>query len=97
MSVFVGLSVCDCHAETARYSIIFGLDWWLGALNSSRWQEKADLGHLNGPSAFCKCTRCAGEYVPVADRMANGYPLWEHTGGRCWLYSGRLSVSFAAI
>lgn len=32
--------------------------------------------------------RCAGEYVPVADKMANGQPLWEHIGGKCWLYSG---------
>lgn len=32
--------------------------------------------------------RCSGEYVPVADKMANGQPLWEHIGGKCWLYSG---------
>lgn len=33
--------------------------------------------------------RCAGEYVPLRDRTANGYPIWEHTAGsRCWLYSG---------
>jgi len=33
--------------------------------------------------------RCGGEYVPLADRTANGYPIWEHTAGsRCWLYSG---------
>mmetsp|Transcript_78057 Transcript_78057/g.181045 ORF Transcript_78057/g.181045 Transcript_78057/m.181045 type:complete len:553 (+) Transcript_78057:28-1686(+) len=32
--------------------------------------------------------RCAGEFVPVADRMVNGQPLWEHTSGHCWLYSG---------
>ncbi|CAE7231863.1 PCBP1 [Symbiodinium sp. KB8] len=32
--------------------------------------------------------RCSGEYVPAEDRLANGYPLWEHAGGKCWLYSG---------
>mmetsp|Transcript_84436 Transcript_84436/g.262141 ORF Transcript_84436/g.262141 Transcript_84436/m.262141 type:complete len:551 (+) Transcript_84436:118-1770(+) len=32
--------------------------------------------------------RCAGEYVPVADKLVNGQPLWEHIGGKCWLYSG---------
>jgi len=32
--------------------------------------------------------RCAGEFVPVADKLANGQPLWEHIGGKCWLYSG---------
>jgi len=32
--------------------------------------------------------RCAGEYTPVSDRMANGYPLWKHTSGKCFLYSG---------
>jgi len=32
--------------------------------------------------------RCAGEYVPVADKTVNGQPLWEHVGGKCWLYSG---------
>jgi len=32
--------------------------------------------------------RCAGEFTPVADRMANGQPLWQHIGGKCWLYSG---------
>mmetsp|Transcript_95508 Transcript_95508/g.279287 ORF Transcript_95508/g.279287 Transcript_95508/m.279287 type:complete len:565 (-) Transcript_95508:148-1842(-) len=32
--------------------------------------------------------RCAGEYAPVADKMVNGQPLWEHIGGHCWLYSG---------
>lgn len=32
--------------------------------------------------------RCAGEYVPVADKMVNGQPLWEHISGKCWLYSG---------
>mmetsp|Transcript_30572 Transcript_30572/g.87743 ORF Transcript_30572/g.87743 Transcript_30572/m.87743 type:complete len:577 (-) Transcript_30572:85-1815(-) len=32
--------------------------------------------------------RCAGEYIPVADKMANGYPIWEHIGGKCWIYSG---------
>lgn len=32
--------------------------------------------------------RCAGEYLPVADQMANGQPLWVHISGKCWLYSG---------
>lgn len=32
--------------------------------------------------------RCAGEYVPVMDKIVNGMPLWEHIGGKCWLYSG---------
>merc|ERR1719188_2079355 len=32
--------------------------------------------------------RCAGEFVPITDRMANGQPLWVHTNGQCWLYSG---------
>eukprot|EP00930_Biecheleria_cincta_P036067 TRINITY_DN24767_c0_g1_i1.p1 TRINITY_DN24767_c0_g1~~TRINITY_DN24767_c0_g1_i1.p1 ORF type:complete len:530 (+),score=64.46 TRINITY_DN24767_c0_g1_i1:39-1628(+) len=31
---------------------------------------------------------CAGEFLPVVDKLANGYPLWEHVGGKCWLYSG---------
>lgn len=31
---------------------------------------------------------CAGEFVPVADKLANGYPLWQHVGGKCWLFSG---------
>ena len=32
--------------------------------------------------------KCSGEYVPLTDRTANGYPIWEHVGSRCWLYSG---------
>lgn len=32
--------------------------------------------------------RCSGEYVPVSHKMANGQPIWEHIGGKCWLYSG---------
>lgn len=32
--------------------------------------------------------RVAGEYVPLQGQIANGQPIWEHTSGKCWLYTG---------
>lgn len=67
--------------------------------NASWWKKTGPLelgpeGYQNYPklpSFFVASCRCAGEYVPLSDRTANGYPIWEHTAGsRCWLYSGAL-------
>ncbi|CAK9097074.1 unnamed protein product [Durusdinium trenchii] len=66
---------------------------WL-RLGGDQFQEDSDIAVTIKPQRLYVQTpngqhRCAGEYVPLADRMANGYPLWEHaTVGRCWLYSG---------
>eukprot|EP00933_Yihiella_yeosuensis_P018678 TRINITY_DN15257_c0_g1_i1.p1 TRINITY_DN15257_c0_g1~~TRINITY_DN15257_c0_g1_i1.p1 ORF type:complete len:561 (-),score=97.48 TRINITY_DN15257_c0_g1_i1:121-1731(-) len=65
---------------------------WL-RLSGSQFDEDAAITVCVKPSPLYVSSpngqqRCAGEYVPIADRMANGYPLWEHTSGKCWLYSG---------
>lgn len=66
---------------------------WL-RLSDSKFVEDSDLVVTIKPQRLYVQTpygqhRCAGEYVPLSDRTANGYPIWEHTAGsRCWLYSG---------
>jgi len=65
---------------------------WL-RLHSDKFQEDSAITVTVKPSRLYVQTphgqhRCSGEYVPAEDRLANGYPLWEHVGGKCWLYSG---------
>eukprot|EP00421_Protoceratium_reticulatum_P015833 CAMPEP_0168396706 /NCGR_PEP_ID=MMETSP0228-20121227/20689_1 /TAXON_ID=133427 /ORGANISM="Protoceratium reticulatum, Strain CCCM 535 (=CCMP 1889)" /LENGTH=553 /DNA_ID=CAMNT_0008410161 /DNA_START=56 /DNA_END=1717 /DNA_ORIENTATION=+ len=65
---------------------------WL-RLDGSKFSEDSDIIVSAKPSPLYVRSphgqqRCAGEYVPVADKIVNGQPLWEHLGGKCWLYSG---------
>ncbi|CAE8610106.1 unnamed protein product, partial [Polarella glacialis] len=62
-------------------------------LNGEKFDEDSDISVSVKPVPLYVQSshgqqRCSGEYVPVAGRMANGFPVWEHIRGRCWLYSG---------
>lgn len=65
---------------------------WL-RLAGDKFQEDSSITVAIKPSTLYVQSpngqqRCGGEYVPVADKLVNGSPLWEHIGGKCWLYSG---------
>jgi len=65
---------------------------WL-RLSGDKFHEDSSITVSIKPSPLYVQTpngqqRCAGEYLPVADALANGLPFWEHIGSKCWLYSG---------